>query len=201
MKILIDNGHGVNTAGKRSPDGKLLEWKYTREIARQVVKALKKEGLDAELIVPEDSDIALGERCNRVNAFCDRLGTNKVCVVSIHINAAGNGQWMNARGWEAWTSMGQTQGDILASCMYEAAREVLPSVCPDIKIRTDYSDGDPDKEENFTILKRTKCAACLTENLFMDNIDDVKLLLSPEGSKAIVKLHVLGVKKYLSLKR
>ena len=33
MKILIDNGHGVDTAGKRSPDGSLREYKYTREIA------------------------------------------------------------------------------------------------------------------------------------------------------------------------
>ena len=40
MKILIDNGHGENTPGKRSPkwaDGsQLFEWKYTREIARRV---------------------------------------------------------------------------------------------------------------------------------------------------------------------
>lgn len=26
MKILIDNGHGENTPGKRSPDGKLREY-------------------------------------------------------------------------------------------------------------------------------------------------------------------------------
>ena len=26
MKVLIDNGHGENTPGKRSPDGRLREW-------------------------------------------------------------------------------------------------------------------------------------------------------------------------------
>ena len=31
MKILIDNGHGENTPGKRSPDGKLREYLYARE--------------------------------------------------------------------------------------------------------------------------------------------------------------------------
>jgi hypothetical protein len=40
MKILIDNGHGENTPGKRSPvweDGvQLFEWEYAREIARRV---------------------------------------------------------------------------------------------------------------------------------------------------------------------
>ena len=27
MKILIDNGHGIDTKGKRSPDGRLLEYR------------------------------------------------------------------------------------------------------------------------------------------------------------------------------
>ena len=48
MKILIDNGHGRETAGKRSPDGRLLEWSYNREIARQVVASLSSLGFDAD---------------------------------------------------------------------------------------------------------------------------------------------------------
>ena len=108
MKILIDNGHGVDTAGKRSPDGSLREYKYAREIAEKVVSELKKRGFDAERIVTEENDISLSERCRRVNSICDRVGTKNVILVSIHCNAAGNGsQWMNARGWEAWTSVGQ----------------------------------------------------------------------------------------------
>ena len=51
MKILIDNGHGVDTAGKRSTDGSLREYKYAREIAEKVVSELKKRGFDAERIV------------------------------------------------------------------------------------------------------------------------------------------------------
>ena len=198
MKILIDNGHGVTTKGKRSPDGRLLEYKYTREIANEVVKRLKAEGYDTELITPEDADISLTERCRRVNAICDRLGTKNVCLVSIHLNAAGNGQWMSARGWEAWTSKGQTQGDKLADCLYDAAEKVLKPLLPNVKIRTDMTDGDRDKEDNFTILSRSKCAACLTENMFQDNRDDVDWLLSPCGRDAIVRLHVDGIKSYVS---
>ncbi|MDE6072410.1 MAG: N-acetylmuramoyl-L-alanine amidase, partial [Muribaculaceae bacterium] len=152
MKILIDNGHGVTTKGKRSPDGQLLEYKYTREIAAEVVKRLKAEGYDAVQLVPEDADISLGERVNRINSWCDRLGTKNVCMVSIHNNAAGAGQWMTARGWEAWTSKGQTQGDKLADCLYDAAEKVLNPLLPGVKIRTDIADGDRDKESNFTIL-------------------------------------------------
>ena len=193
MKILVDNGHGVNTPGKCSPDKRLLEWKYTREIAREVVKRLKAQGHDAELLVPEDADVSLGQRCARANAWCDRLGSKNVCLVSIHCNAAGSGSWMSARGWEAWTSVGQTQGDRLADCLYDAAKKHLPN---GTKMRTDMTDGDRDKEKNFTIIYRSKCPACLTENLFQDNREDVDYLLSAEGREAIVSLHVEGIMRY-----
>lgn len=199
MKILLDNGHGNTTAGKRSPDGRLLEWKYTREIAKEAVKRLRNEGYDAELVVPEDADISLSQRAARVNAWCDKLGSKNVCFVSIHCNAAGSGStWMNARGWEAWTSVGQTQGDKLADCLYDAAEQVLKPLIPDVKIRTDHTDGDRDKESNFTVLQKTKCAACLTENMFQDNKEDVDWLLSNCGRDAITRLHVEGIKAYVA---
>ena len=68
MKVLIDNGHGIETLGKRSPDGRLREYAYTREIADRVVKALTAAGIDAVRIVPEDADVPLSERCTRANA-------------------------------------------------------------------------------------------------------------------------------------
>lgn len=198
MKLLLGNGHGKTTPGKRSPDGRLLEWKYTREIAVEVVKRLRAQGYDADLVVPEDADVSLTERANRVNAYCSRLGTANVAFVSIHCNAAGNGPWMNARGWEAWTSVGQTQGDKLAECLYDAAEEVLKPLSPNIPIRVDKTDGDRDKESNFTVLTKTKCAACLTENMFMDNREDVEWMLSPCGRDAIARIHVEGLKKYVA---
>ena len=59
IKVLVDNGHGVETPGKRSPDGRLREYKYAREIAASVVARLKKLGYDAGLIVEEDRDVSL----------------------------------------------------------------------------------------------------------------------------------------------
>ena len=59
MKILIDNGHGKNTPGKRSPDGKFREYLYAREIAEAIEGELKFLGLDAERIVTETEDISL----------------------------------------------------------------------------------------------------------------------------------------------
>ena len=185
MKVLIDNGHGSNTPGKRSPDGRLREYAYTREIASRLEMELRKNGIDAERIVKE-------EICRRASEY----KASEAILVSIHCNAAGNeSDWMSARGWEAWTSVGKTKADKLATCLYEDAEHCLPGM----KIRKDMTDGDPDKESGFYILKHTRCPAVLTENLFQDNREDVEFLLSEEGKRAIVSLHVWGIMKYLGL--
>ena len=195
MKILIDNGHGIQTKGKRSPDGKLLEYAYTRELARQIVKILKSRGYDSELLVPEDDDIPLSERVRRTNAHCQAFGKTNVILISIHVNAAGDGsKWMNATGWSCYTCKGQTESDRLATCLYDAAIKNFP----DKRIRTDFSDADSDWEEGFYILRKSLCPAVLTENFFMDKLSDRDYLQSEVGKQAIVDTHVEGIAEYLS---
>ena len=196
MKILIDNGHGILTKGKRSPDGKLLEYAYTRELARQIVKILQYRGYDSELLVPENDDIPLSERVLRTNAHCQALGKSNVILISLHINAAGDGtKWMNATGWSCYTCKGQTESDRLADCLYKAAEQILENQV----IRTDYArDGDPDWEENFYILRHSLCPAVLVEQFFMDNKKDLAYLISQEGNRNLINVIVSGVEKYLS---
>lgn len=198
MKILIDNGHGKETKGKRSPDGLLLEYAWAREIASRIENELRKRGYDAQRIVPETTDIDLQERTRRVNEICGRVGKENVIFISVHVNAAGNGSWMKARGWSAYTSKGETKADKLATCLYEAAEIALPI---GVKIRKDESDGDPDWEENFWVLRKTACPAVLTENLFMDNREDLDVLNSENGKQAIVALHVNGIINYINTRR
>ena len=90
MKVLIDNGHGIETPGKRSPDGRFREYKYNREIARAVVEHLQLRGIDAELLVPEGNDIPLKERVRRANKITCQIGhpVQETIIVSIHVNAA-----------------------------------------------------------------------------------------------------------------
>ena len=197
MKILIDNGHGIQTKGKRSPDGKFLEYAYTREIARQVVTELKNKGYDAELLVPEDDDIPLSERVRRTNAHCQAFGKSNVILISLHLNAAGDGtKWMNATGWSCYTCKGQTESDRLADCLYKAAEQILKNQV----IRTDYArDGDPDWEENFYILRHSLCPAVLTENFFMDSQSDLEYLQSRAGKQAVVDTHVEGIMEWLEM--
>ena len=195
MLILIDNGHGHNTPGKRSPDGKFLEYAYNREIATRIVADLTDRGYNAQLLVPETEDIPLSERVRRINAHCNTLGKSNVILISIHVNAAGNGtKWLNATGWSCYTSKGQTTSDLFAESFYEAAKKNFPGR----RIRTDYSDNDPDWEENFYILRHSLCPAVLTENFFMDNPQDLDYLQSRAGKQAIVDTHVEGITEYLS---
>ncbi len=196
MKILIDNGHGIDTKGKRSPDGRLLEYAQNRLLASRIVSALQARGLDASLLVPEETDISLPERCRRVNQWCRQLGRQNVILISIHCNAAGHGdRWLSARGWCAYTTRGNTQADALATSLYTAAQAHLPGH----RLRTDYTDADPDLEKDFYLLRHTSCPAVLTENLFMDNHDDCDFLLSKEGQQFLVDLHVDGIISYLGV--
>ena len=213
MIVLVDNGHGVNTAGKCSPDKRLREYKWAREIAQALVTDLKAKGIDARIVVPEENDVSLTERCRRANNVCNAAGVNNVIFVSIHSNAAGSdGKWKSAGGWCVYTSPGQTKADILATDLWNAANiHLKPYITRfpvlqkqgayDTKqkpIRADWSDGDPDYEARFTVLTGTKCPAVLTESLFQDNKADVDFLLSSEGKKAIVDLHSAGIITYLN---
>ena len=84
------------------------------------------------------------------------------------------------------------RADTFATALYESAQRHLPGM----RLRTDYTDGDPDIESDFYILRHTSCPAVLTENLFMDNWDDYNFLLPEEGRQAIVDLHVDGILRY-----
>ena len=66
-----------------------------------------------------------------------------------------------------------------------------------MRLRTDYTDGDPDLEKNFYILLHTAAPAVLSESLFMDNADDCAFLLSPVGQQALVDLHIKGISCFL----
>lgn len=144
MKILLDPGHGSNTHGKRSPDGRFLEYRFNRDIALDVQKQLTLSGYDATILVPEDYDVSIRARTERVNTWCRQLGKKNVCLISIHTNAAGNGrQWMNARGWCCYTSRGQTAGDRLPP----ASMKPPPSTFPVIRLgkttQTEIRIGNP----------------------------------------------------------
>ena len=192
MIILLDAGHGESTPGKRSPDGRLREYKYCREIASEVKKQLMDKGFEVELVVTDDTDIPLMERCRKVNQYCDKYGKTNTVLVSIHCNAAGNGtDWMSAKGWSVFISNNSSsKSKKLAECLFKVAGD------EGLTLRK-YSQTQVYWKQNLAICRETNCPAVLTENLFQDNKDDVEYLLSEEGKKTIVKIHVNGILDYI----
>ena len=194
MLILIDPGHGIDTPGKRSPDGKFLEYLWNRQIADLLLDRFTIMGIDASLLVTETNDISLSTRVQRVNKVCSKVGASNVILLSIHSNAAGDGsKWMSAQGWSCYTSKGKTMSDQIAECLYDAFEEEFQ----DRKIRKDMSDGDRDWEENFYVLQKSKCPAVLLENFFYDNRDECAWLLKDETKERIADAIVKGIIKYI----
>lgn len=123
-----------------------------------------------------------------MNSICKKVGIRNCFLISIHCNAF-NGK---ARGWEVHTYLGKSKSDEYATIFWNTAHDILKDITP---MRADFSDDDPDWDTNLGILRETLCPAILTENLFMDNQEDCRFLLSPEGKKAITEIHVQSILK------
>jgi N-acetylmuramoyl-L-alanine amidase len=190
MTIILDNGHGYNTPGKRSPifDGEqLFEWEFNRDIVHRIAAKLDFKHIPYYILVPEAVDIPLRTRCSRANRIHK---DNPDCfLISIHGNAGGG------KGWEVWTSPGETESDKIATIFFKEAKLITPH------LRSDYSDGDPDKESRFFILTGTTCPAILTENLFYDNEKECRFMLSDIGRERIAEAHARAIYKYLKSKQ
>lgn len=187
--VIIDNGHGRETPGKRSPDGRLLEWRWTRDVAIQLKSELEKRGITATLLVPEDTDVPLVTRVARANAI-DKLCSDSI-LVSIHVNASPGKGWSEASGFSAWIcDNASKRSERLASLLQSLAKEMGLGgnrwVPPEGFFRS-----------NFYIVKRTSMPAVLTENLFQTNQKEVDYLLSDEGKKRLVALHVKAIERYI----
>ena len=193
MVILLDNGHGSNTLGKCSPDRSLLEWQWTREIVAMIEKQLLAKGVKIHRITPENHDVPLSTRCQRVNNFCKRYGTSKCLLVSVHINAAGGDvKWHDARGFSAWVAKNASAKSKECASMFQIKAESLGlkgnRCVPSCKYW----------EANFYILKNTACPAVLTENLFQDNKEDKKKKKTKKAKELIADLQVDTIVEYIN---
>lgn len=182
--VLLDNGHGKETPGKRSPkwnDGtQLFEWKYTREITEIIEKKLKALGIKVVRLTPEEKDISLSARANRANQYVSKY---RCVMVSVHCNAAKEPN--TGTGWEVWSTKAKNNSDKLAQCFLDHFKEVFP----DWRLRGH-------KENNWTVIYMTNCPCVLTENFFMDNYTDCQMMLSDEGKEKIADLHVKAVLEF-----
>jgi len=99
MKISLDSGHGLSTAGKRTPDG-MHEWSFNSVVASYLDDELKGY-VDVSTIRVDDvtgkTDVPLSTRTDKANSW----GAD--AYISIHANAYGSGGWNNTSGIETYT--------------------------------------------------------------------------------------------------
>jgi len=68
-------------------------------------------------------------------------------------------KWMNARGFTVYTTKGQNNSDKIAEIIMKDLITEFSKLQP----RTDKSDGDLDKEADFTVIYKTNCPSVLIE--------------------------------------
>jgi N-acetylmuramoyl-L-alanine amidase len=198
---IFDPGHGglvdgkYQTAGKRSPkfsDGRVLfEGVNNRDNVQRIMKSFRENGLECVDVVNSEYDVSLIERVKKAN----KLSKERKCVyISIHSDANGDGvKWDQASGMSVYTSKGQTKSDIFASIVIDSLQENFLST---IKWRTDKTDGDEDKEDNFYVLKNTDCPAILCELGFHTNEDETKRMMTLDYKNKIVDAMVASAIKF-----
>ena len=190
IAIILGTAHLKSTPGKCSPDGSFKEYEYSRYICKEVQKKLTDLGYRC-IIDCLDDEIPYKEleyRVNIVNKLCKQY--ENCLYVSIHNNAAGSGkEWKNAQGWSVFIYR-------KASEKSRKLAEYLFDECKGLKTRKE-TPSRKYWESGLYVCKNTNCPAVLTENFFQDNKDDVKFLLSDEGKKKIIDIHVNGIINYI----
>ena len=161
IKVCIDAGHGVEVAGKRSPDGSYLEHEFNLDVAKHIKAHMERCGVQVVMTRTDEHDISLAERCKICNdAGCDYF-------VSIHTNAAGDG-WSEAQGWSAHIIAKGGKAEQLANKI--RLRAIVSLGCRDRGVNVN----------NYQVLRDTKCPAVLIEHGFHTSKVEVEKLKSAE---------------------
>ena len=179
---IIDNGHGQNTPGKRSPvrpDGKqLLEYEFNRAVVDLLVDKLKNAGIACCKLVTEIFDVPLSTRVNRANSMS---ASKPKRLVSVHGNAAGSGDWHSASGLETFhyptSTNGKKLADVFQSHLFSTLKWRNRGV----------------KSANFYILRRTSMPAILTENGFFTNFNECGKMLDAQCRDQIAEAHFQAI--------
>lgn len=202
---IIDTGHGgLNIKGEYTTDPKIGKkfhhdgqqlhdngWFYegvgNRVFGYLLASYALNEGYPVRFTAHNEYDTGLHQRVEQENNLHKELN-GKCAFVSCHSNAGGG------EGWEIYTTKGQTESDTLATFIYEANKQRGQ------KFRLDESDGDPDKEADFYVLRKTAGIAVLIELGFFDNAKEVKDLQDIEWMQKAALDTWEGIKAFYRFK-
>ncbi|MCB0628978.1 MAG: N-acetylmuramoyl-L-alanine amidase [Saprospiraceae bacterium] len=187
--VFLDAGHGsidpktgkyVTAPSKQYEHSKgtfhdgrwFFEGVWNRVLTDRVAKKLDTLQINYIKVYHEYLDMSLSYRVDTANWYNKYY--KKTLFISNHSNASGSGA---ARGFEVYTSPGTTRSDKVATAYFNNVKEIFGSK---ISYRQDATDGDPDREAKFYVLRNTAMSAILGEHLFFDNFEDASLLMLDE---------------------
>lgn len=176
VKIYIDPGHGGTDPG--AVGNGLQEKALTLAIGLKTRDILVNEFNNAEVRMSRTTDttVSLSQRSADANAW----GANY--FVSIHINAGGG------TGYEDFVYTGSgAPTTTYQNIMHE---EILKQV--------DFSDRGK-KQANFAVLRETNMPAILTENGFIDNVNDTNKLKQAAFIDRLARGHANGIARAFNL--
>ncbi len=182
---ILDNGHGVDTPGKRSPmltdNRQFLEYRFNREVVTMMMSMLETAGFRAHQLVPEQEDVPLSTRVARAN----KLNQTNICVlVAVHSNAYGDGSRFSVpRGIETYYHESSNAGKRIAEMFQENLIQV-----------TGWRNRGI-RRGNFQIIRETTMPAILTENGFYTNREQLEYLLDSDWRETIATAHVEAIKE------
>lgn len=178
MRIAIDAGHGMNTPGKRTPDGKMREFEFNAAVAEQLGRQLLRYA-DVEILYTHDRsgviDVPLKERTDKANSWKADM------LVSIHANAAGD-NWSSAHGIETYAhSSRPTESLRLADAIQRYLIDATGRSNRGVKVA------------DFHMLRASNMTSVLVECGFMSNREEAALLMSNEYRNKCAKAIADGI--------
>lgn len=182
VKLYLDSGHGGSDGGA-SGNG-LKEKDITLDICKRIEEGLKAyENIEIKMSRSGDTYPTLTERTIAANTWGADV------LLSVHINSATAN---TARGFESHIYTTPNSGTIAyQNVMHE---EILKEIGSGI---TDRGK----QRSNFHMLRESKMKSILTENLFISNAADAKLLGDPEFRQRLAQGHINGLERFLGLKK
>ena len=203
--VVLDFGHGgIDNDGNyttapakmhKFDDGTIAyEGVLNRQIGGHIYTCLRSHPeLNVVCTVKEDDpqDLSLSKRVELTNSFDPK----STIFVSVHCNAS---ESHRATGFEIYTTKGVTDSDSLAENIATSAEVALKKV--DMRLRYDLSDGDKDKEVDFYVLRKTRCAAVLIECGFFDFRPDFDELSNPLFQGDLGSFIYTGIINYINAK-
>lgn len=185
--IALDDGHGANTPGKRTPSipgmGVIKENEFNKAVVYYLDIELRRCGFRTMFTAPGDADPSLTTRCNRANS----AGAN--LFVSCHYNAGGGS------GVETFYYSGLSASSSAAKAAKAVQGELLHS-----NILKQKNRGV--KKANFAVLRQTKMPAILIEYGFMDDpgYHEAKLMRNKAWQKERAIQTAKGICKYFGVR-